>query len=115
GAPADLWAQHDLGQLWDLPQDPVEHLLLISPDGVGEGLCRLVADRARQTLDGDVGGDLQGLGRARVLDVLEDFLLSSRAADEVERRVSQGQCLPNDALDEANARLYRAAALSELV
>ena len=63
----------------------------------------LSLDQVRQALDGGIGGDLQGLARTCVLGVLEDFLLASAAPDEIEWGLSEGQHLPDDALEDSNA------------
>jgi hypothetical protein len=69
-----------------------------------------VADRAGQALERGVGGDLQRLGRARVLGVLEHLLLAAGAAQEVKRGLADGQHLAEHVLPEADHRRHRAGA-----
>jgi hypothetical protein len=87
----------------------------LGPDGVGKGLGNLIANSARQPLDRGVGGDLQSLSRTCVLRVLENFLLSSPATDEVKRRLTENKRLPDNPLHQPNAGMYGAAAPSELI
>ena len=70
-------------------------------------------ERASRSIDG-VGRDLQRLGGAGVLGVLEHLLLAAGPADEIERRLGQRQRLPGDALGDAAQELQRVAALAQL-
>jgi hypothetical protein len=73
----DLGADNGVGQLGDLPQDPLEHLLLVVENRGCQGRGLIVTDRTSQLLDSRVGRDLQRLGGARVPGVLEDLLLAA--------------------------------------
>src|SRR6202012_4838581 len=81
-------------------QDAGEHLLLVSKDAVSE-IGRLdVADRACEPLDRGVGRDLQRLGGAGVLGVLEDLLLTAGAAHQIKRGLAERQRLTECTLPE---------------
>ena len=71
----------------------------------------VVADGAGQALERRVGGDLQRLGGAGVLGVLEHLLLAAGAAQEIERRLAERERLADDRLDDADDRHQRVAAL----
>ena len=110
----ELGAGHRVGQARDLPQETVEHLLLVSEYRVGQPLGLAVARDPREPGQGGVGGDLLRLGGARVLGVLEHLLLAAAAANEVDRRLGQRQPLPDHRLDQAETDLERVVALPEL-
>ena len=110
----DVGAHDGPGELRDLAQDPLEHLLLVGADRGGQLRGLLVADGAREALDRRVGRDLQRLGGAGVLGVLEHLLLAAGTADEIERRLGQRQRLPGDGLGDAAQELQRVAALAQL-
>ena len=57
-----------VGELRDLTQDPLKHLLLIAEDRRRQLGRLVVADRAREALQRRVGGDLERLGRVGVPD-----------------------------------------------
>ena len=86
----------------ELAKDAVEHLLLVGADGGRKARGLLVVDVAREALDGRVRRDLQGLGRTRVLGVLEDLLLAAGAAHEIDRRLAERQRLADHGLGEAD-------------
>ena len=68
---------------------------------------------AGEALERRVGGDLQRLGGAGVLGVLEDLLLAAGAAQQVDRRLADRERLADDGLGETEDRAERAAAAAE--
>src|SRR4051812_31839141 len=113
--PADVGPDDGLGELRDLAQHALEHALLVAADRRRQP-CRLViGDRAGQPLERRVGGDLEGLGGARVLGVLEDLLLAARSAQQVERGLAERYGLADDALDEADGGCQWIAAAAEVL
>ena len=111
----DIGAHHRLGQLGDLAQQALEHLLLVGADRRGQLGRLVVADRPCQALDRRVGRDLQALAGASVLGVLEHLLLAAGAAQQVERRLAQRERLPDDRLDGADYGHHGIRALAELL
>jgi hypothetical protein len=71
-----------------------EHALLLLAVTLGELRRRLVADRARGRDEPVVGGDLEGLGRALVLGVLEQLLLAALAAQDVDGPLESASTWP---------------------
>src|SRR5436305_1686170 len=81
---------HRLGRRGHLGRGRLGRLLLLGRGRGRELGGRLVPGRVGQPLERRVGGDLQRLGRAVVLGVLEELLLPARSPDEVERGLAEG-------------------------
>ena len=115
GLALDVGTHDGVGQLRDLAHDALEHLLLVGADRRGQRGGLIVADGPRQALDRRVGGDLQGLGGAGVLGVLQDLLLAAGAAQEIERRLAERERLPDNGPGEAGDRHQRVGAVAETI
>ncbi len=109
----DVGIDDGLGQLGYLAQDALQHLLLLGENRRGHTGGLVIADRAREPLDRRVRGDLERLSGAGVLGVLEHLLLAAGAAEEIQRRLVEGDGLPNDVLPEADDGHERVRALAE--
>src|SRR4051812_17533881 len=107
----DVRAGDRVGQLRDLlVEQAVEHAPLVGED-VGRELRGLaVAVRGGEPLDRRVRRDLERLGRAVVLGVLEHLLLAARPAHQVERRLAEGERLADEGLGQPDPGLQRVAA-----
>src|SRR3954451_12035181 len=110
----DVGADDGLGELGQLTHDALEHLLLVLADRGRQFRGLPVADQARELLQRRVGRDLQRLGSAGVLGVLEHLLLAARTADEIDGRLGQRERLTDHRLGEAAEDLQRVAALPQL-
>src|SRR4051794_6892407 len=111
GTSLDVRAGDRVGQLRDLlVQQPVEHALLVREDVLRELRGLAVAVRGGEPLDRGVRRDLERLGRAVVLGVLEDLLLAARPAHHVEGRLAEGERLADDGLGQADPGQQRVAA-----
>jgi hypothetical protein len=109
----DVGADHGSGELGQLAHDPLEHLLLVGADRGGQLRRLLVADERGELLDRGVGRDLQRLGGAGVLGVLEHLLLAAGAAQEIERGLAQRERLRDSGLGQIDDRRQRIGAAAE--
>ena len=99
----ELGADYVVNQLRKVLTEPIEHALLVFSNRGGERRCLLVTDPMRKVFQRPVGGDLERLGCALVLGVLEQLLLAALSAHEVQWPLAQGNRLAEQALDGADA------------
>src|SRR3712207_3587993 len=113
-ASVDLSGDHIARELRGALAQAREHLLLLGAVLRGERGRHLVGELDRELLERVVGSDLERLGRALVLGVLQQLLLAGVAAEQVDRALGKREDLADEALDDAHSRLDEALADPEL-
>ena len=109
-----IGADNRVGELRDLAHHAGQHLLLVGADRGRELGGRFIPHRTGQVLERGIGRDLECLGRARILRVLQHLLLATAAPQQVKGHLGQRERLRQRVLRPAHRGLERVATRAEI-